>query len=78
MIKLPTGRGTVEEQLAEIRDYLEYQSRTRETSRQLSQADEAYQVIEQIYRAMTEARPDYNNAAVKELWQKLFSITLNR
>lgn len=74
MIKpfVPTNKGSVEDQLEEIKLYL------RETSRQLSQADEAYRVIEQIYRSVTEERLDYNNAAVRELWNKLFKITMQK
>lgn len=66
MIREPIGRGTVEEQLAEIRDYLKAQSRQKQTD-----SDLAYKVLEEIYRAITEDRPDYNNAGVKDLWNKL-------
>lgn len=66
MIREPTGRGTVEEQLAEIRDYLKAQSRQKQID-----SDLAYKVLEEIYRAITEDRPDYNNAGVKDLWNKL-------
>ena len=55
MIKLPTGRGTVEEQLAEIRDYLEYQSRTRKTT-----ADQSYEMLDEIYRSLTESQQVVN------------------
>lgn len=70
MIREPTGRGTVEEQLAEIRDYLKAESRQKQTD-----SDLAYRVLEEIYRAITEDRPDHNNAGVKDLWNKLSKIT---
>lgn len=66
MIKLPTGRGTVEEQLAEIRNYLEHQSRTRKST-----ADQSYEMLDEIYRSLTEPRNDYDAASVRELWNKL-------
>ena len=71
MIKpyIPTNRGNVEEQLEEVKRYL------MDMSRQLTQSEEVYQIIDQIYRAVTEERLDYNNAAVKELWNKLFQVS---
>lgn len=66
MIKLPTGRGTVEEQLAEIRDYLEHQARTRKST-----ADQSYEMLDEIYRSLAEPRNDYDAASVRELWNKL-------
>ena len=69
MIREPTGRGTVEEQLAEIRDYLEAQSRQKQTD-----SDLAYKVLEEIYRAITENRPDYNASTIRELWEKIEKV----
>ena len=69
MIKLPTGRGSVEEQLAEIRNYLEHQARTRKTP-----ADQSYEMLDEIYRSLTESRNDYDAASLRELWNKLHGI----
>lgn len=71
MIREPTGRGTVEEQLAEIRDYLKAQSRQKQTD-----PDLVYGVLEEIYRAITEDRPGHNNAGVKVLWSKLIGASV--
>ena len=69
MIREPTGRGTVEEQLAEIRDYLKAHSRQKQTDSEL-----AYRVLEEIYMALTEHRPDYNAGAIRELWEKIEKV----
>lgn len=69
MIREPTGRGTVEEQLAEIRDYLKAESRQKQTD-----SDLAYGVLDEIYRSLTESRNDYDAASLRELWNKLHGI----
>lgn len=61
-----TGRGSVEDQLQEIRNYLMKDTQT--------ESDKVYRMLEEIYRAITEQRPDYNAAAIKELWEKIRSV----
>lgn len=62
----PTGRGTLEEQVEEIREYLQIITR-----RYTTMADTSYNILEELYRALTEEREDYNNAAIKKLWDKI-------
>lgn len=65
---VPTGKGTIEDQVKEIQDYLMHVSRKEKTS-----ADESYAMLDEVYRSLTEQRNDYDAASLRELWNKMHS-----
>jgi len=63
---VPQKTSSLEEEVAEIKEYLQILSRRYTTI-----ADTSKQVIEELYRAITEDRADYNNGELRKLWNQI-------
>ena len=63
---IPAKTNSLEEEVEDIKNYLQILSRKYTTI-----ADTSKQVIEELYRAITEEREDYNNSELRKLWNQI-------
>lgn len=63
---IPAKANSLEEEVEDIKRYLQILSRKYTTI-----SDTSRQVIDELYRAITEDREDYNNAELRKLWNEI-------